>query len=288
VTLLPLVVMALAGFAANSLLTRAALGGGHLDPMAFMMVRLASGAAMLAGLVRLRSVARAGRGSWLMALMLAGYAVAFTMAYTRIAAGAGALLLFASVHLTMFGAGLVRGERPSGRGLIGTALAIVGLLVLTMPGLQAPDVAGAVLMILAGLCWGVYSLAGKRSADPLATTSDNFLRATLICVPLALVARDTTVVSPTGLTMAVLSGAIASGLAYAAWYAVLPHIAAWRAALLQLVVPVATALAAVVVLSEPMTSRLALALALVIGGIAFTSARLKPGGSGQGAGGPGQ
>lgn len=280
-TLLPLVVMALAGFAANSLLTRAALGGGHLDPMAFMMVRLASGAAMLAGLVRLRSVARAGRGSWLMALMLAGYAVAFTMAYTRIAAGAGALLLFASVHLTMFGAGLVRGERPSGRGLIGTALAIVGLLVLTMPGLQAPDVAGAVLMILAGLCWGVYSLAGKRSADPLATTSDNFLRATLICVPLALVARDTTVVSPTGLTMAVLSGAIASGLAYAAWYAVLPHIAAWRAALLQLVVPVATALAAVVVLSEPMTSRLVLALALVIGGIAFTSARLKPGGSGQ-------
>jgi len=216
-----------------------------------------------------------------MALMLAGYAVAFTMAYTRIAAGAGALLLFASVHLTMFGAGLVRGERPSGRGLIGTALAIVGLLVLTMPGLQAPDVAGAVLMILAGLCWGVYSLAGKRSADPLATTSDNFLRATLICVPLALVARDTTVVSPTGLTMAVLSGAIASGLAYAAWYAVLPHIAAWRAALLQLVVPVATALAAVVVLSEPMTSRLVLALALVIGGIAFTSARLKPGGSGQ-------
>jgi drug/metabolite transporter (DMT)-like permease len=208
-----------------------------------------------------------------MALMLAGYAAAFTMAYTRINAGAGALLLFASVHLTMFGAGLVRGERPSSRGLMGTALAVVGLLVLTMPGLQAPDLAGALLMIVAGTCWGVYSLEGKRSADPLATTSDNFWRATLICVPIALVTRDTTVVSPTGLTLAVLSGAIASGLAYAVWYSVLPHIAAWRAALLQLAVPVMTALAAVVVLSEPLTSRLVLALALVIGGIAITARR---------------
>jgi len=186
------------------------------------------------------------------------------------------------VHLTMFGAGLVRGERPSRRELAGTALAVVGLLVLTMPGLQAPDLAGAVLMILAGLCWGVYSLEGKRSADPLATTSDNFWRATLLCAPLAFVTGDTAIVSPTGLTLAVLSGAIASGLAYAAWYAVLPHIAAWRAALLQLTVPVITALAAVVVLSEPMTSRLLLALALVIGGIAITSAGLKPGGSEEG------
>jgi drug/metabolite transporter (DMT)-like permease len=273
VTLLPLVVLALAGFAANSLLTRAALGGQHLDPTTFMVVRLLSGAVVLTTLVLFRKTTRTGRGSWLMALMLAGYAVTFTLAYTRIAAGAGALLLFAAVHLTMFGAGLMRGERPSGRELAGTALAVMGLLALTMPGLQAPDLAGAVLMILAGLCWAVYSLQGKRSADPLATTSDNFLRATLLCVPIALFTRDTAVISPTGLTLAVLSGAIASGLAYAAWYAVLPHIAAWRAALLQLTVPVITALAAVVVLSEPMTARLLLALALVIGGIALTVGR---------------
>jgi drug/metabolite transporter (DMT)-like permease len=273
VTLLPLVVLALAGFAANSLLTRAALGGHHLDPTTFMGVRLLSGTVVLATMVYFRKAARTGRGSWLMALMLAGYAVAFTLAYTRIAAGAGALLLFASVHMTMFGAGLAQGERPSARGLIGTTLAAAGLLVLTKPGLQAPDLRGALLMMGAGMCWGVYSLQGKRSADPLATTSDNFLRATLLCAPLVVITRDTAVVSPTGLTLAILSGAIASGLAYAVWYSVLPHLAAWRAALLQLSVPVITALAAVVVLSEPMTSRLVLALALVIGGIAFTARR---------------
>lgn len=272
-TLLPLVVLALAGFAANSLLTRAALGGQHLDPTTFMVVRLLSGAVVLTTLVLFRKTTRTGRGSWLMALMLAGYAMAFTLAYTRIAAGAGALLLFAAVHLTMFGAGLARGERPSPRGLFGTTLAAAGLIVLTLPGLQAPDLRGALLMIVAGMCWGVYSLQGKRSADPLATTSDNFLRATLLCAPLALFTRDAMVISPTGLTLAVLSGAIASGLAYAAWYSVLPHIAAWRAALLQLTVPAITALAAVVVLSEPMTARLLLALALVIGGIAFTAVR---------------
>jgi len=277
VTLPPLVVtaltLALAGFAANSLLTRAALGGQHLDPTTFMVVRLLSGAVVLTTLVHFRKTTRTGRGSWLMALMLAGYAVAFTLAYTRIAAGAGALLLFASVHLTMFVAGLARGERPSARGLFGTTLAAAGLLVLTMPGLQAPDLRGALLMMGAGICWGVYSLQGKRSADPLATTSDNFLRATLLCAPLAFVTGDTAIVSPTGLTLAVLSGAIASGLAYAAWYSVLPHIAAWRAALLQLTVPVITALAAVVMLSEPMTSRLLLALALVTGGVAMTVGR---------------
>jgi len=273
VTLPALVVLALLGFAANSLLTRGALSGTLLDPMTFMVVRLASGTVVLALLVRFRTATRSGRGSWLMAAALAGYAVAFTLAYTRIAAGAGALLLFASVHLTMFTAGLVRGERPSPRGLIGTALAIAGLLVLTMPGLAAPDLTGALMMIAAGACWGVYSLAGRRSADPLSTTADNFLRATAMSLPVAWIAMETPTITPTGLTLAVISGGVASGLAYAVWYSVLPRLAAWRAALLQLAVPVITALAAVVILSEPMTPRLLAALALVIGGIGLSHRR---------------
>jgi drug/metabolite transporter (DMT)-like permease len=267
------VALALLGFAANSLLTRAALGGGHLDAMTFMGVRLVSGAVVLAALVWFRTTPRAGRGSWVMAAALAGYAVAFTFAYTRIAAGAGALLLFASVHLTMFVAGLVRGERPSSRGFGGTALAVVGLLVLTMPGLQAPDLVGALLMVAAGACWGLYSLAGRRSTDPLATTADNFARATFLSLPVVWIAIDAPVVTGPGLTMAVLSGSVASGLAYAVWYSVLPHLASWRAALLQLSVPVITASAAVVVLAEPMSARLVTALALVIGGIALTARR---------------
>lgn len=270
-TLLLLLCLALAGFTANSLLTRGALEGGHMDPMTFMVVRLVSGAAMLALLVRLRQTPRAGRGSWAMAAALAGYAVAFTLAYTRIGAGAGALLLFASVHLTMFGSGIVRGERPSARALSGTAGAVVGLLVLTMPGWQAPDLVGAVLMVAAGACWGVYSLAGRGSTDPLATTADNFVRATVMCLPVAWLMLDAPVVTGTGVALAIVSGAIASGLAYAAWYTVLPHLAAWRAALLQLAVPVITAVAAVFVLSEPLTSRLLIALALVIGGIGITT-----------------
>lgn len=262
-----LVVVALLGFSANSLLTRGALGGGYLDPMTFMVVRLASGAAMLALLVRLRSAARTGRGSWLMAAALAGYAVAFTLAYTRIAAGAGALLLFAAVHLTMLLSGLRGGERPAARGLLGTALAIIGLLVLTLPGLGAPNPAGAALMIAAGACWGVYSLMGRHSADPLATTSDNFLRATALGLPAAWLTQDIAVVTPAGIGLAVASGAMASGVAYAIWYAVLPHLPAWRAALVQLAVPVLTAFAAGLILSEPVTLRLLTALALVVGGI---------------------
>lgn len=268
-----LITLALLGFAANSLLTRGALGGGFLDPLTFMVVRLTSGAAVLLLLVRFRTTPRSGRGSWPMAVALAGYAVAFTLAYARIAAGAGALLLFAAVHLTMFTAGLARGERPSARGLFGTAMAVVGLLVLTMPGLAAPDPGGAVLMIVAGVCWGVYSLAGRRSADPLSTTADNFLRATLLSLPIAWMHLDAPVITTTGLTLAVGSGGLASGLAYAVWYSALPRLAAWRAALLQLAVPVITALAAVIVLAEPLTARLMLALALVIGGIGLSHRR---------------
>jgi len=271
VTHLLLLCLALVGFAANSLLTRGALQGGHLDPMTFMVVRLVSGAVMLTLLVRLRTATRTGRGSWAMAAALAGYAVAFTLAYTHIPAGAGALLLFAAVHLTMFSSGLLRREWPAARGLVGTLLAATGLIVLTAPGLEAPSLTGAVLMITAGACWGLYSLAGRRSTDPLATTADNFVRATVVCLPVAWLTLDTPVVTATGLTLAIASGAIASGLAYAAWYTVLPHLAAWRAALLQLAVPVLTAAAAVFVLSEPLTSRLLVALALVVGGIGMTT-----------------
>lgn len=270
--MLVLVSAALAGFAANSLLTRAALQGALVDPMTFMSVRLVSGALMLAAIIRFRSAGRAGRGSWIMATALATYAVAFTLAYTRIAAGAGALLLFASVHVTMFARGWVRGERPSAAGLAGTALAIVGLGVLTAPGLSAPDATGALLMVVAGASWGVYSLLGRSSADPMATTADNFMRAAVMTVPLVVMGMQVgRIPSPqwttAGVVLASLSGAVASGLAYAAWYAALPRLPAWRAALVQLAVPVVTALAAAIVLNEAVTMRLLAALALVVGGL---------------------
>lgn len=275
--LLTLTILALLGFAANSLLTRAAIRADHLDAWTFMVVRLVTGAIMLWALVALRGAREktsgvfSGRGSWLMAVWLAGYAVLFTLAYVRIDAGPGALLLFGSVQLTMFAAALARGETLSARHGIGVALALAGFLVLTLPGLSAPDPMGAVLMAGAGACWGAYSLAGRGATDPLGATAHNFLRAALIGVLVALPVGITGPYTLTGLALASASGAFASGLAYAAWYAVLPALPVWRAATVQLAVPVLTALAATISLDEQMTWRLSVSMVLVVAGIGLAT-----------------
>ncbi|MSO49154.1 MAG: DMT family transporter [Acidobacteria bacterium] len=293
--LLPLTIFALMGFATNSLLTRAAIRAEHLDAWTFMVVRLITGAIMLWVLVALRGakektsgvfLAPAGKktpdvfssSSWLMAIWLAGYAVLFTLAYERIEAGPGALLLFGSVQLTMFAAALARGETLSVRHGLGVAIALAGFLVLTLPGLSAPDPLGAVLMAGAGACWGAYSLAGRGATDPLGVTAHNFLRAAVIGVLIALAAGASGQVGMmtgpftlTGLALASASGAFASGLAYAAWYAVLPALPVWRAATVQLAVPVLTALAATIFLNEQMTWRLSASMVLVVAGIGLAT-----------------
>src|SRR5688572_1525020 len=149
-------------FASNNLLTRGALGADLIDAPSFALIRLVSGTAALAALLRSRAGTGAVRaGSWSAALALAGYAIAFTAAYTLVGAGAGALLLFAAVHATMSGAGLAQGERPGAGNWLGLILAIGGLALLTPPGATAPAPVGAALMIAAGVCWGAYSLAGR-------------------------------------------------------------------------------------------------------------------------------
>lgn len=257
-------------FASNSLLTRAALAADRLDWPAFTLIRLATGAAMLALLVRLGRVPGRSGGSWLGGAALAGYAVAFTLAYTRIGAAVGALLLFGAVQVTMIGAGLMKGERPARIDWAGVALAIAGLLILTVPGVTAPDAAGALLMIFGGVCWGVYSLAGRGSRSPLVDTSRNFLRATFLGVLAVglLVTGDRYTTS--GVMLAATSGSIASGLGYTLWYSVLPALAAWRAAVVQLLVPVLTALLAAILLGETITSRLLIASALIACGVWLT------------------
>ena len=278
-----LTTLALTGFAANSLLTRAAISGGHLDAWTFMLVRLVTGAAMLALLLGLRrtparspGAPRRGRGSWPMTMWLAGYAVLFTLAYVRIEAAPGALLLFGSVQLTMFAAALWRGETLSPVHWTGVVLALAGFLVLTGPGLTAPDTVGAGLMAGSGMCWGAYSLAGRQARDPLGVTADNFLRASSVVIVAALAAGMTGPFSARGFVLASASGAVASGLAYAAWYSVLPILPVWRAATVQLTVPMLTALGAAVFLSEALTPRLAVAMTLVIAGIWMTRAGAKP------------
>ena len=268
-----LTVTALIGFAANSLLTRGALATGRLDAASFTAVRLLSGAVALGVITHLRPPARAAglaQGSWISAVALAGYAITFTIAYRRIGAGVGALALFGAVQVTMIGKGLVDGERPTWCDAGGLLLALVGLLTLTMPGASAPDPIGLLLMAVAGACWGAYSLRGRRSLDPIGATAGNFLRASIAGVVFALVARSTLTVSAAGLGLAVASGALASGVGYALWYAALPSLSAWRAAVVQLAVPVLTAGAAVVLLHEPVSWRLAMAAGLIASGVLLT------------------
>jgi drug/metabolite transporter (DMT)-like permease len=270
---------ALIGFSANSLLTRAALGAGRIDPASFTAIRLITGALTLAVLARARTIhagasidPTSARGSWRSAIVLAAYAILFTLAYNRIGAAVGALVLFGSVQVTMIGAGLARGERPARIDWAGLALAVAGLLTLTLRGVESPDLAGTALMALAGAAWGTYSLAGRGSRDPLGVTAGNFVRAAPFGL-LFLFAASTGRwhLSSSGIWLAAASGSIASGVGYTLWYAALPSLAAWRASVVQLIVPVLTALAAAALLHEALTTRLLIATTLVAGGVGLTS-----------------
>lgn len=259
--------LALVAFAANSVLARAALDRTGIDPVTFTAVRIVSGAAVLLLLVRLRASTATGRGSWASALALFGYAIAFSLAYRSLTAATGALLLFGAVQVTMVSWGLVRGERPSGVQWLGALLAVAGLVWLLLPGLAAPPADAAALMLGAGVAWGIYTLRARGVGDPTRATAANFARAALPALLLALAMSASRQWDAAGLALAVLSGAIASGLGYAIWYAALREIGTHAAAVSQLSVPVITAVAGVLLLSEPLTLRMLLAGAAILGGI---------------------
>jgi drug/metabolite transporter (DMT)-like permease len=263
--------IAMLAFAANSVFCRLALGRGAIDAGSFTLVRLAAGAAALALICVVRG--KAGRAQVRLdagsALALFAYAAAFSFAYRELTAGTGALLLFGAVQVTMIGTGLFRGERPAAAEWLGLLLALGGLGWLVSPGLAAPPPVGAGLMALAGAAWGVYSLRGRKSREPLPTTAANFLWAVPPGLALFLAVPGTPFFSTVGLGWAALSGALASGVGYAVWYAVLPRLTATRAATMQLTVPVLAALGGVVFLAETISARLVLASLLVLGGVAL-------------------
>ena len=270
---------AMIAFAANSLLCRAALGGGHADPATFTALRLLGGALVLGPLARFRgSAAPPSRPAWGSAVALFAYAAGFSFAYMRIPAGVGALLLFAAVQLTMVGAGLARGERPRPLEWVGLALSLSGLALLARPGLARPDPLGAGLMLAAGAAWGLYSLRGRGSVDAVAVNAASFTRALPLALALvagvALLGRAS--LSPGGVWLALASGAVASGLGYAAWYAALRGLTATRAAIVQLSAPPLAAAGAVVFLGESLSTRLVVASALVLGGISLAVTARQP------------
>jgi drug/metabolite transporter (DMT)-like permease len=272
-----LAVFALLCFAANSVLARLALRSGGIDPASFTAIRLLSGAIVLGLLLRARGGARpATRGRWVGAALLFLYAAPFSFAYLSLPAGTGALLLFGAVQLTMIGAGLRSGERPQPLEWIGLIAALSGLVYLNFPGLAAPSLQGALLMMLAGAAWGLYSLRGRTAGPPLVRTAESFLLATPLGLGLAAVWLPHAHLSPAGVGYAAASGALASGLGYAAWYAVLPRLSATRAGTVQLAVPVVAALAGTALLGERVSTRLALSAVAILGGVGLAiSARAR-------------
>lgn len=258
-------------FAGNSLLCRLALRQLQIDAASFTAIRILSGAALLWLVLQMRSHKPAG--NWFSAGALFVYAAAFSFAYLSLSAGTGALLLFAAVQATMISAGLRAGERLQFSQWCGVALAFAGLLLLLLPGVTAPSVVGALLMLMAGVAWGIYSLRGKGLADPISATAGNFLRAAPLAIVLGLAFAAHGRITATGVTCAILSGAITSGLGYVLWYSVLPSLPATSAATVQLSVPVIAAIGGVLLLQETVTLRLTIAASAVLGGIALAVIR---------------
>jgi drug/metabolite transporter (DMT)-like permease len=270
--LVALVALTMCAFAGNSLLCRIALRSTAIDPATFTSVRLLAGALVLWLIVRVRAGTNACAGSWRSAAALFGYAVAFSFAYVSLPAGTGALLLFGAVQATMSGYGLWRGERLQRLQVVGLVLAFAGLIGLLLPGLTAPPLHGALLMIAAGIAWGIYSLRGRGASDPLRATAGNFARSVPFALVLSLAALPLWSIDAAGVACAIASGALTSGLGYAIWYTVLPALGATQAATVQLSVPVIAALGGIVLLDERPTLRLLLAAAAILGGIALVIA----------------
>ena len=272
---LALTAFALVAFAFNSILCRMALAAGEVDAASFTAVRLVSGAVVLAGLVLAsrKTLNPAKSGNWLSAFFLFAYAVAFSFAYLGLTTATGALILFGCVQLTMFGVSLHRGVRPGALEWVGLVVAFSGLVYLVLPGLSAPPLSSALLMATAGIAWGGYTLRGKGSEDPLADTAGNFVRSVPMVLVVAIVFLPNLEASWRGVVLAVLSGAIASGVGYSVWYAALRFHTPTRAAVLQLAVPVIAAVGGIVFLAETASVRLAVAGGLILGGIGLTLIR---------------
>lgn len=263
-----LTTVAMTAFAGNSLLCRAALRDTDIDAATFTSVRLVSGALILWLLVSIRgNRAPLRQGSWASALALFVYAGAFSYAYGGLSAAMGALLLFGAVQATMISIGIVRGNRPHLWQWVGFVVAFSGLVGLLLPGLTAPPLISSLLMLCAGIAWGVYSLRAKGAGEPTAVTTGNFIRAVPMALALSLVMMAGARIDMAGMGYAIASGAIASGMGYAVWYMALPLLQATTAATVQLSVPVIAAVGGVLMLSEPLTLRLVIAGVAILGGI---------------------
>ena len=261
--------MALIAFAANSVLCRLALGERAIDASSFTVIRLLSGAMVLLAIISIKGnkTDSSTKGSWSASLMLFLYALTFSFAYITLDTGTGALILFGSVQITMILLSLISGDRLHITEWTGVAIAFIGFVYLILPGLTTPSAMGFLLMVVAGIAWGIYTLKGRSSDVPLMDTAYNFLRALPLVIILAIITVKNAHYSYEGVLLAVLSGGIASGIGYTIWYIALGGLSATQAAVVQLLVPVIAAFGGIVFVSEAATLRLTASATMILGGI---------------------
>ena len=261
--------LALIAFAANSVLCRLALGEEAIDASSFTVIRLLSGATVLLTIISINrnKTSLPTKGSWSASLMLFLYAITFSFAYITLDTGTGALILFGSVQITMILLSLISGTRLHITEWAGIAVAFTGFVYLILPGVTAPSTIGFLLMTIAGIAWGIYTLMGRGSKNPLMDTAYNFLRTIPLVIILVIVAIKTAHYSFEGILFAALSGGIASGIGYTIWYIALGGLSVTQAAVVQLLVPVIAALGGVIFVSEIVTLRLIVSATMILGGV---------------------
>jgi len=275
-TLFLLTAIALIAFAANSVLGRMALGGDSIDPVSFTLIRLMGGAAALTLILWITSKRESRQtleGSWSSGIALFAYAISFSLAYISLSSGTGALVLFAAVQITMLLAAFRSGESMSLFQWAGFIVAIAGIIYLVSPGIAAPDPRGAALMMVSGVAWGLYCIAGKSVKSPIAMTTGNFARAAIMAVPTSIISvlvLSKFNVSAYGAALALTSGVVTSGMGYAIWYKAVPMLTTTQAAVVQLLVPMLAALGGVIFIGEQFTFRLGLASLLILGGVVLS------------------
>jgi drug/metabolite transporter (DMT)-like permease len=261
--------LALIAFAANSVLCRLALGERTIDASSFTVIRLLSGAMVLLAIISIKSNKTDSftKGSWSAGLLLFLYAITFSFAYITLDTGTGALILFGSVQITMILLSLISGDRLHITEWAGVTIAFIGFVYLILPGVTTPSAIGFLLMIVAGIAWGIYTLKGRSSDDPLMDTAYNFLRTLPLVIILAIITVKNAHYSYQGVLLAVLSGGITSGIGYAIWYIALGGLSATQAAVVQLLVPVIAAFGGIIFVSEAVTIRLTVSATMILGGI---------------------
>lgn len=269
VRILLLTSLAMLAFAGNSLLCRMALRETGIDAASFTTIRILSGALVLLLIVGMQGRLRSMAGNWLTAFGLFAYAACFSFAYASLSTGTGALLLFGAVQATMIGYGLWRGERLTLRRGAGFLCAFGGMVGLMLPGLTAPPLLGAALMMVSGIAWGFFSIRGKGAGDPVLVITGSFVRAAPFALLLSIATWSLASPDKAGVGYAVLSGGLTSGVGYVIWYTALRGLTVTSAATVQLTVPMIAAAGGVLLLGEPVTLRLMLASIAILGGVAI-------------------